>query len=98
MRHFTTVILHGQLLKYELKIFGTDSLIFDIGTPSLPNAIMLKIHEIKSFFTAPSKVHDVTEVIAVCQNNGLKFGKNMQTIDRDILSFPTFFFDHCILI
>ena len=49
-------------------------------TPSLPNAIMLKIHEIKSFFTAPSKVHDVTEVIAVCQNNGLKFGKNMQTI------------------
>ena len=33
-------------------------------TPSLPNAIMLKIHEIKSFFTAPSKVHDVTEVIA----------------------------------
>ena len=67
-------------------------------TPSLPNAIMLKIHEIKSFFTAPSKVHDVTEVIAVCQNNGLKFGKNMQTIDRDILSFPTFFFDHCILI
>ena len=98
MRHFTTVILHGQLLKYELKIFGTDSLIFDIGTPSLPNAIMLKIHEIKSFFTAPSKVHDVTEVIAVCQNNGLKFEKNMQTIDRDILSFPTFFFDHCILI
>ena len=44
-------------------------------TPSLPNAIMLKIHEIKSFFTAPSRVHDVTEVIAVCQNNGLKFGK-----------------------